>query len=425
MITVENNIIRKELEYYALISELKEYKRRKKLWNCPNLGLLTVAAYLPDSWNIEYIDLNYDNLNEKVYDLVFISATTAQAYRAYNVADTYRRKGIRVVMGGIHISVCPEEALSHADIIFVGEVENAINDFINDLMSNSLKRIYFSKKRPDLTYARIPRYDLAMKYPYDVIPIQISRGCPHQCEFCASTSIYGKKRRQKRLEMVEKEIKTMLSIWRNPLVFFTDDNMFIDKMFTWKLIEILKKYHLQWYSFSDIAIATDYGLVAALYEVGCRQLLIGFESLSQESLAEINKSQFKMKHRKYYFEAVEKIQTKGIGVVGSFVLGLDGDTKDTFYEIADFVEHSFMYATNLTILTPFPGTAIYDKFKRENRIFEIDWRCYNGFELTYYPKNMTISEFKYYYEELNIRVNSTLRMNSMMRHFVDIYKNKK
>lgn len=422
LISVENNILRKDKDYYPLFSQLQEYKRRQQLWNCPNLGLLTVAAYFPEDWSIQYIDLNYETLVFDPYDMVFLSATTAQANRAYEVAGMYRNHGVKVAIGGIHASVCTQEAMLYADIVFSGESENVINQFILDIEHKTLKKLYHSDTKPDLSKTKVPRYELAAKYPYSVIPIQISRGCPHRCEFCASTSLYGSKRRQKSLEIVEEEIIKIKEVWKNPFIFFTDDNMFLDKKFIWEFIDLLRKHQIQWYSFTDVGIASDNELLSGIAGAGCRQLLIGFESLSSESLKEINKSEWKSKQSKNYLHAVEQIQSTGIGVVGSFVLGLDGDTKETFIQIAEFVENSHLYATNLTVLTPFPGTAIYNKYIMENRIFENNWFCYNGFELTYYPKNLSIEEFNNCYQELNIRINSSKRMEDMMTYFKNIYK---
>lgn len=422
LISVENSIIRQEKSYSKVIEQLPEYKRRKQLWNCPNLGLLTIAGYFPDEWDISLIDLNKETLKYEKYDWVFLSATTAQVNRAYEVADKFRELHSKVAIGGIHASVCPDEAMKHADVVFVGEFESVYQQFLSDLEEGNVKEKYVCKEKDDLSYTLCPRYDLAAKYAYNVVPIQVSRGCPHACNFCASTKVYGRRRREKSLSAVEEEIKRIKEIWANAFIFFTDDNMFTNVTYIEKLLDIINKYNVQWYAFSDIRIADNEELLDKLSRSGCRQLLIGFESMSEASLSEINENNWKMKQRKRYYQAVDKVQSYGIGVVGSFVLGFDSDNEKSFEDIAEFVEKTNIYATNITILTPFPGTELYKIYQNDNRLIGNDWSCYSGFELNHSLTNMTQEEFEKFYMELNKRINSSERMNSMLEYFKQILK---
>lgn len=422
LISVENNIIRRERPDYEFFTNLKEFKRRKALWTCPNLSLLTVAGLLPLDWEYIYKDLNFDVLDDEEYDMALISVTTAQAPRAYEIADYYRRRGIKVVMGGIHTTVMPEEALQHADAVCIGEFENVADTFITDVKLGKIRSLYNGKKYVSLDKSCIPRYDLAEKYPYHVVPLQITRGCPHQCEFCASSAVYGKIRRQKPLNLIDENIQAILSHWTFPYLFFTDDNLFIDDSFTKELMTILLKHRLQWYAFSDVRIAQKKDLLKLMHNAGCRQLLIGFESLSEASLRKVNQSQWKRKQIRDYHDAVNAIQEQGIGVVGSFMLGLDDEGDDAFVRIPEFVENTNMYATNITVLTPFPGTRVYSRFLQEKRIFTTDWKRYNGFELTFYPQNHSIEWFNAQYKELNQRLDSTKRIENMLYYFKNILK---
>ncbi|WP_110290023.1 B12-binding domain-containing radical SAM protein [Lachnotalea glycerini] len=422
LMSVENNIIRKEKSYRNIIESLAEYKRREQLWDCPNLGLLTIAGYFPEKWDITYIDLNKEPLEYKKYDWVFISASTGQINRAYEVADGFKNMQVKVAIGGIHASVCKEEAMNHADVVFVGEFEPVYKQFLMDMEVGTVKKFYESAEKPNLDDTKCPRYDLAGKYSYHVVPVQLSRGCPHACKFCASTKVYGRRRREKNLSSVEEEIKTIQSLWNHAFLFFTDDNMFINRDYIIGLLRILKKYKMQWYAFSDIRISDDDELLEQLAQTGCRQLLIGFESMSDDSLCEINENQWKKKQKNKYYSAVEKVQSFGIGVVGSFVLGFDHDNEKSFVDIAEFVEQTKIYATNITILTPFPGTDLYEQYVKENRIISKNWSCFNGFELTHHLKQMTLEEFEKNYMELNQRINSSKRMYVMLNYFKNILK---
>ena len=379
---------------------------------------------MPEGSDIEYIDLNYTSELEINADWAFFSPATAQVNRAYQLAHKLRKKGIRIAMGGPHISVLPDEALEHSDVIFIGEGEKIFPGFLRDIDRNKIKRIYKSSSFPELSLSPLPAYHLAKKYPYKSIPIQTSRGCPHQCSFCISSKIYGNKIRCKTAMQLEEELKVIRDIFGKPYVFFTDDNLFIDKRRNNDLISIIKSSHINWYAFSDAGIADDFKLLSKIADAGCTQLLIGFESLCSENLQGLNKNHWKMKKLNFYKEIISRIQSFGIGVVGSFVVGMENDTADVFDSLYEFIEETSLYATNITVLTPFPGTETYLKYKSEGRLISEEWSDYNGFELTFKPNNMTITEFEKGYRDLNVRLNSTDRMNRMIEHFKTVFANK-
>ncbi len=418
---------KKHAEYE--LEELWEFQARKRLWSTPSLSLLTVAGMMPEDFELEYIDLNYREDFEGQYDWAFFSPSTSQAYKAYEIADSLRKDGIKVAMGGVHASMLHAEALKHSDVVFIGESEETIPVFLEDVRRGKHKSIYKAEGLPDLRLSSVPRYDLAAGYPYKSFPIQTTRGCPHQCNFCVSSKIYGKKIRRKSIEQVGKELEAILKIKDKPFVFFTDDNLFVNEEYSRELVGLLKRVNLRWYAFTDASIYKRKELLKEIRKAGCTQLLIGFESLDLDNLGDINKSQWKRKNLEQFKHIISEIQGQGIGVVGSFVLGLENDTLDTFDRLYEFIQETCLYATNITVLTPFPGTEIYERLKREGRITVADWSKYNGFELTFETKNMKREEFEAGWQKFMQQLNSPERLNKVITFFKGIinakYENEK
>lgn len=223
---------------------------------------------------------------------------------------------------------------------------------------------------------------------------------------------------------MKKELLSIVDLWKNPFIFFTDDNMFIDETYSYQLLDLLDVLQIRWYAFTDASIAERTDLLERISKSGCSQLVIGFESLSEDNLKMVNKSQWKRNKLKNYNMIIDTIQSFGLGVVGSFVLGLDADTPSTFSDLYEFIQNSCLYATNITILTPFPGTRIYERLKEENRIITEDWSRYNGFELTYKPLNISFEEFESGFKYIHDMLNSTDRMVRVMNNFKHIFNEK-
>lgn len=400
----------------------REYRSRMRLWSCPNLTLLTVAAMLPENYDVDYLDLNYCDMPEKDYDLALLSPSTSQAPGAYEIARGLRKRNTTVLMGGPHVSFCPEEALQYADSVFVGETEETFGRFLEDRKNNRVKRIYRCLRHPPLDMSPVPRYELARDYPYKSIPIQTSRGCPHQCAFCISSSLYGEKFRRKSMARIQHEIEVIRGIWNRPFLFFTDDNMFLESAAVLPLLKYLQACKLHWYCFSDVRVASKTQLLERIFLSGCTQLLIGFESLSAANLSQINRNQWKLSKRAGYEEAIGSIQEKGIGVVGSFVLGLENDEITVFDELYRFITDTNLYATNITILTPFPGTRLFSQYEHEDRLVTRDWTRYNGFELTYRPRKISVDEFEKGFVRLYEQLDSSERIDKLILYFKDIMK---
>lgn len=394
---------------------LYEFKARNRLWNTPHLGLLTVGAMLADKYDVTYIDLNYDTIKHYEYDYVFISPTTSQAKQAYEQAVIFRQHGVKVALGGPHVTMMPQEALAFGDFIFVGESENTLRQFLE----GDRRSIYEDKVYSDMSLVKLPLYELCKKYPYSSIPVQLSRGCPHQCEFCLSSTIYGRTIRRKSFAQAYQELHMVKKYFDNKLVFFTDDNFFLDSSYSMEVMDMLRKLDLKWYAFTDISIYKKRNLLEKLYESGCRKLLIGFESLRQNNLKDINKSGFKSSKVFEYEEAIRVVQVEKVGIVGSFVLGLPYDNQDSFDELYQFIYDTCIFGTNITVSTPFPGTKLYERINNVQTLNK-DWTQYDGFTLLYDIPEMDRDMFQKQYLQLIKRINSKERINRVIEYFKNI-----
>ena len=397
---------------------LAEFRSRERLWCTPHLGLLTVGAMLPDDWKVDYIDLSYETPADLDYDYVLMSPSTAQVPQAYEIADAVRSKRTRVLLGGPHVTMLPGEGLAHADVIFAGEGEETVNTFLHDEALGRAARLYRCSTPPMLGRSPIPRYELAARYPYRSVPLQLSRGCPHQCRFCLSSTIYGRQIRRKTPGQIRAELNVVRSLWKRPFLFFTDDNLFINDAFSHTLLGILDENPTDWYAFTDVSIAEKEWLLDRLYPAGCRKLLIGLESLDPNSLQRLNTSGFKRRKRERYEQAVEQIQCRHIGVVGSFVVGLPDDTAETFDRLYQFISSTCLYGTNITVSTPFPGTRMYDDLKAQGVALSSDWSRYDGFTLLYDLPHLDRADFERCYTRLIERINSPERLSRVVRYFM-------
>ncbi|MDZ7667021.1 MAG: radical SAM protein [Desulfotignum sp.] len=300
---------------------------------------------------------------------------------------------------------CPNEALEWVDTVIIGEGEELWPQFLEDFKNKREKRVY---KQPegtfvDLTKSPVPRYDLLVrknyfkshKNFYNMIPIQISRGCPHNCEFCLVTKCYGSKFRKKTIEQVILEINKIKEYFPGRVVLFADDNLFIDKKFSKKLLKTIKDLNIRWWAQTDISVGEDEELLSLIYESGGLLLLIGFESIDPENLKSINNNSWKYKQLSNYSRNIERIQKHGIIVFGSFIFGLDNDDKNVFNNVVRFMDENNITG-QLTIATPLPGSRLLERLKQENRLIEDEpfWNKCTFFDALYKPQKMTVEELE-------------------------------
>jgi radical SAM superfamily enzyme YgiQ (UPF0313 family) len=211
-----------------------------------------------------------------------------------------------------------------------------------------------------------------------VVWVQATRGCPHDCEFCTATQVYGPQYRHKAAEQVAAEIREVKRHWKSAQIGFADDNMFVNRRFVSKLLTEFEQIPFTWYAQSDISIATDPELLRRLHETGCRIIFVGLESVEERNLANLNGDKWKARRFRNYGEHIRAIQESGIGVYGSFIVGMDEDDHSVFEKTIDFVNENHIMGTQVTILTPFPGSRLRDRFEREGRLTNHDWRYYTA-----------------------------------------------
>lgn len=359
----------------------------------PSLGLLKLASLTPPDWEVNIVDEKVEPLDfSSDADLVGITAMTPVAKRAYEIADRFRSRGIPVVMGGMHVSKLPEEALQHCDSVVVGEAEDLWDVLLADLGRGQMKSIYRHEGGfPCLDRRPLPDWDLYRGKGYlPVHFVETTRGCPFNCEFCSVTSSFGGKFRNRPVDDVEEEIRAMKPFpgrftWQN-LVFFNDDNIISSRSHARELLTRMIPYRLDWLGQTSVDMAQDDEMLALCRKSGCMGLLVGFESLSAETLKSVNKGVNKPQQ---YLDVVERMHDHGIGVKGSFIFGFDTDDEGVFERTVEFAQKAKVDVVYYSILTPYPGTVLYRQMVAEGRIIDHDWNHYNTHNVVFRPKNMT------------------------------------
>jgi radical SAM superfamily enzyme YgiQ (UPF0313 family) len=376
-------------------------ERSKTIASLPSLGLLYLAACTPPGHRVTYFEAESDGAEPAaVYacDLVAISTFSAQIFEAYAIADRLRAAGVKVAMGGLHVTVLPEEALHHCDYVIIGEGENVWRAVVRAAENEDPKRIFNARDFApvDVRDLPIPRYDLLGNRPYNRFTVQTSRGCPWRCDFCASNVMLGQRYRKRPVEHVIRDIRVIQQPRDRPFIEFADDNTFVDKGWGKELCRQLAPLHVKWFTETDISVADDPELLELMRESGCRQVLIGLESPNQSPLEGLElHSNFKARQASRYADAVREIQSHGITVNGCFILGLDRHDPGIFQQVYDFAVANSLYDVQITILTPFPGTPLYDRLLREGRILEPGrWDLCTLFDVNYQPSGMSPQQLR-------------------------------
>jgi len=401
-------------------------ERGEVIASLPSLAGLQLAALTPKDVEFVYIDVADIETHtlEVGYDLVAFSTFTAMAYECYELAAKYRDAGVTVVIGGLHATLMPLEAMEHFDSVCVGDGELIWPRMIQDYRDGDLKSIYRASDEPlyDINEAPIPRFDLLDLDKYNRLTVQTSRGCPLDCSFCASSKIYGKFR-QKSVENVLAEIDAICAIWPNPFIELADDNTFINKKWSKEFLRGMAQRDVRWFTETDIAIADDPELLDLLAASGCQQVLVGFESTNPESLMGIDRNDWKLRQLNSYKAAIQRIQSRGVTVNGCFIIGLEDDTVETFDEIRDFVVDSELLECQITVLTPFPNTKLYRQFESEGRLLKLDYwdRC-TLFDVTYTPAKMSVAELERGLRRLFVEIYSEDATNRRRRLYMEIHK---
>ncbi|KHE91224.1 MAG: hypothetical protein SCABRO_03075 [Candidatus Scalindua brodae] len=353
------------------------------------MALPTIAALTPSDWDVEIHDARTTPVDYgKKVDLVGITSYTADITNACKIADGFRSRGVKVVMGGVHVSALPDEALQHADSVVVGEAEAVWKRLLRDCEKGELKKIYKADTLIEMSGMAIPRRDLLDSSMYSSFySVQATRGCPFNCEFCTVTAFFGQEFRVRPVEDVIEEIKGLNS----KEFFFIDDNITGRAGFAKSLFKKLIPLNLKWGGQTTLNFAKDEELLSLYARSGGRYAFIGFETLSDENLRKISKS---WNSPDGYREAIKRIHGVGINIVGSFIFGLDGDGPDVFERTFNFIMENKIDAAQFHILTPFPGTKLYDDMVKDGRISDSDWSKYHTGEVVFKPAKMTVRELQ-------------------------------
>ena len=352
-----------------------------KILSIPSLTLPLLAALTPDEVDVEIaIELAEDiNFDCKV-DLVGITSYTTNVYRAYEIADEFRRRKVPVIMGGMHVSMEPEEALEHADSVIIGEAEETWPQFINDFRNGRQKKVYEAKERPSLISLPVPRFSLLYKYRYlsfkkagvlsfllrSVIPIETARGCPHSCDFCCATKYFGSKYRPRPIADVVNEIKTLGA----PNCYFVDDNIFANPPRAKELFKALIPLKIHWLGQATINVAEDKELLKLARMSGCSALCIGLESLSRQSLESVGKKTNKVE---YYERHLKTIRREGISIAVGMMFGFDDEEPGVFKESYEFLVKNRIPVASWWPIIPYPGTPLYQRLKDQGRLNDDRW----------------------------------------------------
>ena len=363
----------------------KVYKVKKLMF--PRLSLPVLASLTPPEFEVKIIDEYFEEIPfDDPADLIGLSFMTPQAPRAYQIGDEFRRRGKKVVMGGIHASALPEEALKHSDAVVIAEAEGIWIHVLEQFKSGALNGIYQSPQYPTLDNLPAPRCDLLQKDRYRLLklnfPVQAGRGCPYKCEFCSVRKFFGGQYRWRPVEEVVKEIKkTSLK-----KIFFIDDNIIGNRAYSIKLFQSLIPLKLRWGGQASLNLAKDESLLNLAAESGCGLLFIGIESLSNKNLPAYGKSFFKAEE---ISEHIAKIHKKGILIRASIIFGLDDDDLNVFHDTVKFLVDQRVAYAEFFILTPMPGTDLKERLEKEGRIINRDWSNYDGFHVVYQPKKLS------------------------------------
>ena len=403
-------------------------ERGEVIASLPSLAGLQLAALTPKDVEFNYIDVADIEAHalDTGYDLVAFSTFTAMAYECYELAAKYRAAGVTVVIGGLHATLMPGEAMEHFDSVCVGDGELIWPRMIRDYINGELKSIYRASDEPlyDINEAPIPRFDLLDLDKYNRLTVQTSRGCPLDCSFCASSKIYGTFR-QKSVENVLAEIDAICAIWPNPFIELADDNTFINKKWSKEFLRGMSERNVRWFTETDIAIADDPELLDLLADSGCQQVLVGLESTKPDSLSGLDRNDWKLRRLNSYKASINEIQSRGVTVNGCFIIGLEGDTPEVFDEIRDFIVDSGLLECQITVLTPFPNTRLHRQLESEGRLLKPDYwdRC-TLFDVTYTPAKMSVVQLESGMMRLFSELYNEEATNSRRRLYMEIRKNR-
>ncbi len=351
----------------------------------PPLGLLTIAGMTPDNYDITIRDEHVEHVElDGHFDLVGMTVYVSSANRSYELADYYRRRGSKVVLGGIHPTTLPREAAEHADAVCIGPAEPVWPEITRDFEAGRLKKFYHGECEESAALVPLARRELMNPNTYLIHQTMVtSRGCPNSCDFCYKTSFWGRRYYETRpLAGIEREF----AAFDRKFVFFLDDNFLANRRFARELFRFLRESGFVWQASAALDAAETPGYLEEAREAGCRSLFIGFESISRENMRGANK---RINARTNYAQAIRRFHDAGIMINGSFVFGFDHDDPDVFDRTVEFAIENKIETATFHILTPFPGTRFFQRMAAQGRLLHRDWDLYDTRHAVFSPARMT------------------------------------
>lgn len=407
LIATRKNADRSERELYEMDLVLRVLGLKRSFLD---LGMVTVAGCTPRDVNLRFVDEYLEDIDyDAPTDLVALSAKTSCVPQAFAVADRFRAKGKKVVLGGIHASLRPKEALEHADCVVTGEADALWPQVVKDAQAGRLKARYDAEGFPPMAEVPIPRWDITSSNKYLFQQLQTTRGCPFQCHFCSVPDISGQAFRFKPVDLAVRELQAMPKS-TNPLLkvrplYVVDDNFISRLSYTKELLQAMVPLRQQglippWSAETTVNVARDEELLDLFRDAGCGTLIVGFESVSEATLNHMNKG---VNFSLTYQDAVDRIHARGMSIVGNFIVGFDTDHLDVFRATLDFIQKTGILYPFFSILTPMPGTKLHEEVKAEGRLDHFDWGQYDTRHVVFQPKNMTREQlqdgYNYLYEQ--------------------------
>lgn len=367
------------------------HDRARAIGGLPPLGLLTLAAMTPPEWRVHFREAPVVNdelvqaiVREKP-DLVAISALTASILEAYALGDALGREGIQVVLGGLHVTAMAEEASQHADAVVVGDGEPVWQEMLRDAEAKTLRKVYRAERPFDLRDAPVPRLDLLGSCERPRYTLQTARGCPLACEFCGASRLLGPFR-EKPIQNIESELAAIKALRRRPVVELADDNTFAGRRDPDELLKTLERSGIRYFTEADWRIGERPEVLSRLAASGCVQVLFGVETMELRYRGMGAKGAGIGR----VMDAAKRIQDAGVAAIGCFVVGADGEDYESLQALGDFLQEAPLADVQLTLQTPFPGTALYRKLAEQRRLLpERNWSAYTLFDLTYKPDKLS------------------------------------
>jgi radical SAM superfamily enzyme YgiQ (UPF0313 family) len=393
-----------------------------------DLGIITVAACTPPEVEVQVVDEYLEPIPyDTDADLVALSAKTSCVTHAYEVAAEFRRRGRKVVLGGIHASLRPDEALEHVDHVVVGEAELTWPTFVRAFFRGEAPRLQPDGGFPPMTEIPVPAWRQVEHGQYLFHQIQTTRGCPFKCRFCSVPDISGSTFRFKPVEQVVHELGALPSAGflrdKMKATYVVDDNFISKVSYTKDLLRALAPQFAagkvgEWSAETTLNVARDEEMLDLFRDAGCSTLIIGFESVSEATLLTMDK---KVNFCLTFQEAIERIHRRGLSIVGNFIVGFDTDTLSVFRDTLRFIDDNAILYPFFSILTPMPGTALHDEFKAADRLDHTDWSRYDTRHVVFPPRHMTREQlmdgYIYLYEQAYASTAALDRLADFWRRF--------